>query len=103
MTLPRLYKKTKTGAVQLWDVYSNNCIVVVVFGLIGGKMQSKSTFCEGKNTGRANSTTAPQQAEKEAQAKWEKQIKAGYVEDPSGESNPNTTARQYVDRFFNRA
>ena len=86
MTLPRLYKKTKTGAVQLWDVYSMDCIVVVVFGLIVGKMQSKSTFCEGKNVGRANETTPQQQADKEAQAKWEKQIKAGYVVDPSGES-----------------
>ena len=83
---PRLYKKIKTGDVQLWDVYSYNCVVVVVFGRIGGKMQSKSTICEGKNIGRANETTPEKQAETESVAKWKKQIKAGYVEDPSGES-----------------
>jgi hypothetical protein len=86
MILPRLYKKTKTGAVQQWKISTEDNLIVVTFGQWRGKQQVKETLCDGKNIGRANETSDNQQAEIEAQAKWEKQIKAGYVEDPSGVS-----------------
>lgn len=85
--LPTLYKKSaKTGAVQQWSVYSLGNVVLVTQGQVGGALQEYSTICKGKNSGRANATSDSEQATKEAQAKWEKQLKKGYVEDPSGES-----------------
>lgn len=87
LELPTLYKKTKTGAVQQCNISTQNGVVRVVWGAVGSdNIQVKETVCYPKNIGRSNETTADFQAEKEAKAKWEKKIKTGYVENPSGES-----------------
>lgn len=76
-----LYSKNKTGTYQVWSVYVNGSEVIVQFGQEGGKIQSKSTVCKGKNIGRANETTPEQQALKEAESKWTKQRnRKGYRE-----------------------
>ena len=78
---PTLYKKTSTGAIQQWTISVNGNEIVTVFGQSDGKMQTTSdTIREGKNIGRANETTAEQQALAEAQGKWEKKLKSGYVQ-----------------------
>lgn len=90
-TLPTLYKKTSTGAIQYWKIESEETNQGFTFGLGGirteyGQVDTDSpqiTFdCikEGKNIGKKNATTPLQQAEAEAFAKWEKQKKKGYVE-----------------------
>lgn len=79
-----LYKKTATGAVQQWEAAVIDNKITVTFGQVDGKLQTKDTFCEGKNIGRSNATSPEDQAVKEAVAKWEKQKKSGYVECPSG-------------------
>lgn len=84
---PTLYKKSSSGAVQQWSVFAEDDVVTVEFGQVDGKFQTKTTTCKGKNIGKANETSAEDQALKEAKAKWEKQLKKGYVENPSGESN----------------
>ena len=90
MKLPTLYRKSSTGAIQQWTIEVNEfkrecCDIAVIkteHGQIGGKMQtSEDQISEGKNKGQKNETTALQQAEKEAKAKWELQKKKkGYVE-----------------------
>jgi hypothetical protein len=47
----------------------------------GKKVLSEWTVCEPKNIGRANATTADEQAISEAQAKWDKKVKLGYTTD----------------------
>ena len=42
---------------------------------------AKPTICKGKNIGRSNETSPEQQAEAEAQAKWDKKRKDGYTQD----------------------
>lgn len=79
-----LYKQSAKDAVQQWAVFVEGNKVTVKFGQVGGKLQTKDTFCKGKNVGRANATTDEEQAVTEAVSKWEKQIKKGYVEDSSG-------------------
>ena len=79
-----LYKKTATGAVQQWKVAVIDNKITVTFGQVDGKLQTKDTFCKGKNLGRANETSPEDQAVKEAVSKWEKQLKSGYVECSSG-------------------
>ena len=85
MELDRLYKTTKTGAIQICDIFTTGSIVTVVFGQLDGKMQTKDTICSPKNEGKKNATTSEQQAELEALAKHAKKIKEGYTTDPSGE------------------
>jgi DNA ligase-1 len=80
-----LYKKTSTGAIQKWQIDAGATIdgrgfIITHFGQVDGKIQTTTDFIEeGKNIGRSNETTPAQQAEAEAQAKWEKQLKKGYV------------------------
>jgi len=82
---PKLYKKTSTGAIQEWCVRVHTIvdepIIVNNYGQVGGKIQeSIEKVLEGKNTGKANATTALEQAIAQAQSRWEKQLKKGYVQ-----------------------
>lgn len=82
--LQKLYKKTSTGAIQEWevstDIVDNIPTIITRFGQVDGKIQtSTEQVLEGKNIGRANATTAMEQAEAQAKSRWEKQLKKGYV------------------------
>lgn len=90
MTHPTLYQKTQTGAIQQWTISVDTAlgpgdevwgVLVTEHGQVGGKLQTTSdTIREGKNPGKKNATTPLQQAEKEAKARWTKQLKKGYVD-----------------------
>lgn len=83
-TLPKLFKKTETGATQQWTIIVNNDTFYTESGQVGGIItQSKPTKCIGKNIGKSNETSPAKQAALEAQAKWEKKLKANYKEDIS--------------------
>lgn len=97
MKLPTLYKKTNTGAIQFWDIYvsveaelvspddgsePSYPTIVTLYGQLDTKSPqiTRDAIKEGKNSGKKNETTPLQQAEAEARAKWEKQLKKGYVQ-----------------------
>lgn len=82
-TFPRLFKKTNTGAIQMWQIVVSDSTMTTTHGQVDGKLQTTSdTITEGKNVGRSNETTPNQQAEAEAEAKWNKKVeREGYVED----------------------
>lgn len=83
-TLPTLYKRTSTGATQMWSIGVDANTIIVNFGQVDGKIQrTEETIKSGKNAGRANATTPEEQALAEATAKWEGKVKKGYVEDVS--------------------
>lgn len=83
-TFQTLYKQGSTGDIQFWDIRVEGDTIVTEYGKKGGKVQSTSdTIKEGKNVGKKNETSPEQQAVLEAQAKWEKKKKSGYVESPS--------------------
>lgn len=94
MKLPTLYKKTSTGAIQFWEIEDvpqhTSCgdasIIVTRYGQLGtdSPQTTQDLIGEGKNVGKKNATTAVQQAALEAQAKWEKQKKKGYVDSLEG-------------------
>lgn len=78
---PNLYKKTNSGAIQLWSIVVTGSTIVTTFGQVGGKLQTtKDTVKSGKNSGRKNETDPAEQALKEAESQWTKKKKAGYVE-----------------------
>ena len=80
MTFPRLYKPTKTGATQICDISVEGANVLTTFGQLEGKLQTSIDTCSPKNVGRANATTAEQQAILEAKSKFAKKVKSGYSE-----------------------
>lgn len=75
-----LFALNKDGSFQEWKVFVHEGTVSVFFGKMGGKIQIKETVCKPKNVGRANETTAEDQAVAEAISKWEKQVRLGYRE-----------------------
>jgi DNA ligase-1 len=81
-SLPTLFSRTSTGAIQQWTVQIDGNKFRVESGQTDGKkVLSEWTVCEPKNVGRTNATTAEEQADSEAQAKWDKKVKLGYTTD----------------------
>jgi DNA ligase-1 len=80
--LKPLYLYTASGALNIWMVRSEGNKVITSWGQVEGKMQTASFDCEPKNVGRSNATTAEEQADKEAQALWSKQLKKKYYLTP---------------------
>ena len=79
MKLPILYKLTSTKKVQEWCISTEDNAIIVIQGQVDGKKQRYSELIsKGKNIGRANETTPEQQADAEAQAKWDKKHKKDY-------------------------
>jgi DNA ligase-1 len=84
-TEPKLFKKTSTGAIQEWEVsvaiIDGDVTIINKYGQVDGKIQtSLEQVLEGKNAGRSNETTPIQQGLAQAKARWDKQLKKGYVQ-----------------------
>jgi len=91
VALPKLFKQTKSGQVQVWDIYmeivglksikknfkptaDTTVDIKTVYGKKDGKMQESSTRIEvGKNISKANETNVFQQGILEMTSKWKKQ------------------------------
>jgi DNA ligase-1 len=80
-SIPTLYKKTSTGTTQFWKISVEDNVITTEYGLVGTESPQKTrdTIQTGKNEGRSNETTPQQQATFEAEAKYKKQLKKGYV------------------------
>jgi DNA ligase-1 len=100
--LPTLYSKTATGAINTWEVWlDKGSGVVVRWGQKGGALQTSVFQCERKNVGRANATTAVEQARLEAIAKWKKQLKKKYyvnIEEATGPKLRPMLAAKFDDK-----
>jgi len=77
--LPTLYKKDTKGKIREWTICVHQNKFWTEGGIHGMKMNiAKPTTCVAKNIGCSNETSPEQQAEAEAQAKWEKKLRSGY-------------------------
>jgi DNA ligase 1 len=75
---PTLYKKTVSGATQIWyQVIEGNSYYTVSGQLDGALVQSTPTITTPKNVGKANETTAEQQAVLEVEANYKKKLAQG--------------------------
>jgi DNA ligase-1 len=84
MTLPTLYSRTNTGAIQTWTVEVDGDSYRTIHGQLNGKLQATAwTVCIITNEGRANERTPLQQAIFEAEAMWTKKSETGYFQDMS--------------------
>ena len=103
MTLPKLYKTTKTNAIQYCLISVIKDVFQVEFGQLDTpNPQFQHTTCLPKNVGRANVTTAEQQAEKEAKAYWDKKVKSGYSTDKTAPTTvllPRKVGKWTPNRF----
>jgi hypothetical protein len=103
MKFPILFKKNSNGSINQWQIVDDGGSFYTIEGIVDGQLtQSKPTFCEGKNIGKANQTTAEQQATMEAKSKMAKKIKKGYTEDITKVDTCKTTftpmlAHKYIE------
>jgi DNA ligase-1 len=82
---PILYDLSSTGKVKQWeilvDTLYSEVAIVVKHGYVDGKISTtKKVIDKGKNIGKVNETTPYQQAISNAQSKYDKQLKKGYVD-----------------------
>lgn len=78
---PILYSRTVTGAIQTWFAETEGGKYRTINGQEPGqKTISEWSICFCKNEGKANETTAEEQAEKEVQSLYKKKLKTGYFE-----------------------
>lgn len=83
--LPILYKKTKKGQTQTWEIKVEGDAFFSQEGILGGKISvNKPTVCQGKNLGKANETSPNEQAILEAIAKHTKKLNEGYADSIKG-------------------
>jgi len=73
-----LYKKAKTGKVQVYKSWNVGAHLYSEFGELDGKMQQTSIECVGKNIGRANETSPEEQAVLEGMSKVQLKRDKGY-------------------------
>ena len=83
--LQTLYKRDTNGNIREWTVEYAGPVgsgIRTIAGIKDGKLvPSGWKYTEGKNFGKKNATTAFEQAQKEAQAKWDKALEKEYFRD----------------------
>lgn len=81
-SLPTLFSRTSTGAIQEWQmIVESNTYYTITGQQNGKKIQNEPTVCEGKNIGKKNETSPSEQAYVEAHSKWAKKMKTGCTPD----------------------
>ena len=90
-----LFTRDSRGSIRTWYMETKGDSYRTVSGILdtpSSVVTSEWTVCAGKNTGRANATTPEQQALKEVESRYTKQLKTGYFENQS-----NVDVAQYVE------
>ena len=83
--LATLYTK-QGNKTRVWSVeWDSDAHVIKRYGMLDGKIQTKTETVTGKNIGKKNETTPVRQAELVAESLWKKQKTKGYYEE--GETN----------------
>lgn len=79
---PLLYSRTVRGQVQTWQIEVKGHRYRTTEGLDGGALTTSAwTAAKPKNVGRANQTSASEQAILEAKSRYQKKIDKGYSTD----------------------
>ncbi len=78
-TLPSLYKTDARGVTRIWTVSTRDATVTREYGVEDGKIMQSSRIFQAKNIGKANETSASQQAIRVANKEWVDQLGKGYL------------------------
>lgn len=103
MILDTIYKLTKGGKTQEWTVEVEGDKYRTIAGQSDGKKQtSEWTVCYTKNEGKANATTAEEQALKEAQALRKKKLEKDYHESAGDIANKRHFEPMLAEKWEDR-
>lgn len=79
---PTLYTRDQKNNLRIWKIRVEGDTLYMDHGQVGKKITTSKRRCVPKNQGRANATTAEEQAVREAQAEWDFQVKRKYALTP---------------------
>lgn len=103
IALPTLYDKDSHGKIRYWTMFISGANFWAESGIEGGKNKvDRPTTAKPKNVGRANATTPEEQAQLDAQSKWDKKIKEGYQQDKSKAGEYYFYKPMLADKFPSR-
>jgi DNA ligase-1 len=95
-----IYKKTSSGATQLWYAEVEGGKFRTISGQIDGKKTtSEWTVTEPKNVGKQNATTAEQQAVAEVEALYRKKLAKDYHERVDTIAAPKIFAPMLAEKY----
>ena len=77
-TFPTLYFKDKLDRTREWKIWVEGSTIHKTYGIKGGKVIEGTREYRGVNKGRANETSAREQAILEAEREWIKRLDKGY-------------------------
>ncbi|MFC1746502.1 hypothetical protein ACFL35_21090 [Candidatus Riflebacteria bacterium] len=89
MKFKTLYHKDKKGKIRSWRVWTDRGKIHTEHGLLDGKKQISTVIAKPKNVGRANATTAEEQADKEAAALHLYKLERKYALSPEAAETPS--------------
>lgn len=75
-----LFSKDAKDRIRVWSIWTDGATIFMESGLKDGKMKQESREAKPKNVGRANETTAEEQAVLEAESRVKKQRDKGYFD-----------------------
>lgn len=84
MNFGKLYSLDKNGKYRTWEIFTvlntdQTATIIVLSGQVDGKnTRYENIITDGKNIGKINETTPLQQANSEAQSKYNKKIDSGF-------------------------
>ena len=90
MKLPILFKRTRTTAIQYWEIevtsQEDSGVITKTSGQYGtnNPLENIEVVSEGKNLGRANQTSPLEQATSQATSDWKKKQDDGLPRFPVG-------------------
>ena len=76
--LPALYGMDKKNKERIWKIWAVKDTVYKIYGESKGLKTPSSRSFKGMNIGKKNATTAEEQAKREAERDWVKQLEKGY-------------------------
>lgn len=80
--LPLLFAVDKKGKERVWKIWVIGNTVYKSYGEVGGEKIPSSRTYKAMNVGRSNETTAEEQAKREAERDWVKQLDKEYSPKP---------------------
>lgn len=103
MEYPSLYKRTATGATQVWWMEQDGPRYRTHSGQHGGAITTTAwTTAKPKNVGRSNETSAEQQASAEVASAYELKRKKGYRDTPDEAQTSDRFQCMLADKYVDR-
>jgi len=73
-----LYKLDNKGKTRIWNIWTEDGMLIQESGVLGGKLVQHKKDCKSKNVGKSNETSPEQQALLELDSEYKSKLDEGY-------------------------